>query len=1235
MSLKAPPPSRADDDPLATVSDAAERLRLVLLQRSGLFDGGWIIARNPDLPRSSHGALIHWHRHGWRENRWPNAYFDTNYYRNRYPEAAEIDPLLHYIQHGEAAGWRPVPFFDPAWYRAHYNVPAGQLCLAHFLARRFTGEVSPIPEFDSGHYLRTNPDVAAAGMDPLEHYLLQGFRENRLPSAGFDLRRHRRSRISQSNPLLDMLQSRDARAPAAPSDIASEVRRTTIAHADFEEVAPLPQGVTLQAKLLAFYLPQFHPMPENDAWWGRGFTEWTNLQRALPRFAGHYQPRIPRDLGHYRLDRTDTLRRQVALARGAGVYGFVYYFYWFNGRRVMDGPLDALLGDPSIAFPFCLMWANENWTRRWDGSEDQVLLTQDYRAGDEDALLGEFARHFADPRYIRVVGRPLLMVYRPRLIPDTAATLARWRARFRDGFGEDPIFVMAQSFGDTDPRPFGMDAAVEFPPHKLTERLDLMNDELNVLDPAFSAEVYAYSDLAQASAAEPAPPYTLIKTACPGWDNDPRRQGAGLVMHGSTPGAYQAWLAELIHVARRHPLLGESLVCINAWNEWAEGAYLEPDVHYGGAYLNATGRAAAGLPAPDARTRLLLVGHDAHPSGAQTLLLHIGRALRRVHGVDVSFVLLAGGAMEAAYAAVAPLLVARDAGHLAELAAAARKAGCTAALVNTAAAAHACAVLARQGIASTLLVHELPRLIHEKGLQAGLREGVAAARRAVFAATFVREHCQALVALDPAKTVILPQGLYAPAAPDPAARQAIRAELRVPPGGLLAVGMGYADLRKGFDLFLQTWRAAQDAATPAYFAWAGGIDPAMAIHLAPEIAAAEATGHFRYLGQRTDAGAILAAADAFVLTSREDPLPSVALEAMSAGIPVVAFEETGGIGEVIAQLGAGRCVRLGDTAAMAAAIFAVAATGPADAARLAAQTAQAFDFGRYCGRLLGITVPAVQSISVVVPAYNYARYMPGRLASIFAQSHPVHEVVVLDDASTDESVAVAQAIAASWQRDIRLERRARNSGSVFAQWRRAAEIATGDWIWIAEADDLCSPLMLARLAAAVAAARDPVLAFCDSRAIDEAGQTLSADYKSYYARTAPGLLAVDGVFEGAPFLRSHLAERNLILNVSAVLWRRSALLLALRRCETDLKRLRLAGDWRIYAEILAREGAQVAYVAAPLNHHRRHAQSVTARLSQTAHAAEIAYMHGVMARLVDADPALHQRQRRYRKNFVK
>lgn len=1219
------------------VDDATEMRHLIVLQRSGLFDGAWFTARNLDFIGRSHEALVHWYRYGWREHRWPNAYFDPRYYLDRNSDAGDTNPLIHYIEVGEAAGRRSVPFFEPSWYRAQYAIPQGELCLAHFLSRRLTGEVSPIPEFDSGYYLRENPDVAAAGMDPLEHYLVRGFSEERLPSPEFDLRRHRRSgKQRHPNPLLDLLQRREeARLDSGAANIAVEVRRMTRPSAAFEEVMPLPPGAAPKAKLLAYYLPQFHPVPENDAWWGRGFTEWTNLQRAVPRFVGHYQPRIPRDLGHYRLDQTDTMRRQIELAKGAGLHGFVFYTYWFNGRRLLEGPLEALLADKSLAFPFCLMWANENLTRRWDGSENQVLLSQDYRVGDEPALLSEFARHFADPRYIRLQGRPLLMIYRPRLIPDTAATILRWRRLFHDVHGVDPIFVMAQSFGDEDPQLFGLDAAVEFPPHKLTDRLELVNETLEVLDPNFSAEVYDYEALVRASVQEPPPPYPVIKTAVPGWDNDPRRQGAGTVLHGATPAAYQAWLEELIRHARARPVFGESLVCINAWNEWAEGAYLEPDVHFGAAFLNATARAVAGLPPPGTRTRILLVGHDARSHGAQLLLLHIGRVLRFVHGVDIGFLLLDGGALEADYKALAPVLIAQDDAQIRQAAVAARTCGCSIAIVNSAASARACAVLDEEGIASTLLVHELPRLIREKGLLAALREGAAVARRVVFAAAFVREQCDALVTFDPTKVEIMPQGLYKPAAPDPAARAAIRAELRVPPGAVLAIGMGYADLRKGFDLFLQVWRAVRGAERPVHLAWVGSMDPVMETYLGVEIAAAEATGRFRYLGQRADAEAVLAAADVFLLTSREDPLPSAALEAMSAGVPVVAFEETGGVPGLLAEMDGGESVRLGDVGAMAESLVRLATTfGSERAAALAQASRAVFSFDRYCADLLALAKPGLLSISVAVPSYNYECYMAGRLASVFAQTYPVHEVIVLDDASSDRSVAIAEETAAGWTRRIHIERNERNSGSVFAQWRRAAERATGEWLWIAEADDLSDPSFLTTMADAISRASDVALAFCDSCAIDGDGKVLWADCKAYYAEVAPGVLDQDDVFDGMTFLRTCMAERNLILNASAVLWRRSALLEALERCEADLQRLQLAGDWRLYAEMMTRPGAEVVYVARPLNQHRRHPQSVTARLSHTAHTAEIGHMHDIIARILGADPVLRQRQRRYRRSAI-
>ncbi len=179
----------------------------------------------------------------------------------------------------------------------------------------------------------------------------------------------------------------------------------------------MPEAALRRARVLAYYLPQFHPNDANDRWWGTGFTEWTNLARGVPRFADHYQPRTPRDLGHYRLDDLATLSAQARMAREGGIEGFIFYHYWFNGTRLLDRPMEMLLEAPEVDLPFCLMWANENWSRRWDGGDQDVLISQDYHEGDDEALIVDLARHMRDPRYIRIGSRPLFMLYRPGAFP--------------------------------------------------------------------------------------------------------------------------------------------------------------------------------------------------------------------------------------------------------------------------------------------------------------------------------------------------------------------------------------------------------------------------------------------------------------------------------------------------------------------------------------------------------------------------------------------------------------------------------------------------------------------------------------------------------------------------------------------------------------------------------------------------------------------------------------------------
>ncbi|WP_315835702.1 glycoside hydrolase family 99-like domain-containing protein [Bradyrhizobium prioriisuperbiae] len=547
--------------------------------------------------------FLHFYLHGYLEGRRPNPLFDPAWYLRTYPEVRSSgqQPLLHYARSGERDGYRPGPLFDPAWYRQAYGVAVSDNALAHYLRRRF-GPFSPIPEFDAAYYLETYRDIAEAGADPFEHFNRYGFREGRNPSRVFDakfyIQRYLRGETTH-NPLLHYLAHRHESGvfphpPENEATIPSQIKRFTKPGPAFEEPRPLAASTRPQAKILVNYLTQFHAFPENDTWWGTGFTEWTNVVRGVPRFMDHYQPRIPRDLGFYSLDHIDIMQRQVAMAKAAAIHGFVFYYYAFNGRRLMEKPLDQFLDRGDIDMPFCLMWANENWTRRWDGRDDEVLISQDYRPEDDGPLVADFARHFADARYLRLKGRPLLMIYRPGLIPDAARIIAGWRTMFRDRHGENPVIIMGQSFEDADPRPFGLDGAVEFPPHKLTTQLREVNSQVQCLDDTFAGEVYRYDDVVRCSLGEKPPPFPLIKTAVASWDNDARRQGKGLVIHGSTPAAYEAWLAALVERAQHQPFFGEPVVCINAWNEWGEGAYLEPDVHFGSAYLNATGRAVSG-----------------------------------------------------------------------------------------------------------------------------------------------------------------------------------------------------------------------------------------------------------------------------------------------------------------------------------------------------------------------------------------------------------------------------------------------------------------------------------------------------------------------------------------------------------------------------------------------------------------------------------------------------------------
>lgn len=343
-------------------------------------------------------------------------------------------------------------------------------------------------------------------------------------------------------------------------------------------------------RAVAFYLPQFHPIPENDRWWGRGFTEWRNVGRAKPEFLGHYQPRLPGELGYYDLRVPAVQERQVELAKAYGVDAFCFYFYWFGGRILLDLPLRQYLDRPELDLSFCICWANENWTRTWDGLESDVLIAQDHSPEDDTAFIERVSSYMRDPRYLKIGDKPLLLVYRPSLLPDAKQTAERWRGFCRDaGIGE--IFLAyTQSFDSVDPAVYGFDAAVEFPPNNSSP--PVITGSVVPVNPCYQGTVYDWRVFVQRSRDYADAPYPLFRGVCPSWDNDARKPGRGTILLHSSPAGYREWLFNAaIETARRVPIFEERLIFINAWNEWAEGAYLEPDQRYGYAYLEATRKA--------------------------------------------------------------------------------------------------------------------------------------------------------------------------------------------------------------------------------------------------------------------------------------------------------------------------------------------------------------------------------------------------------------------------------------------------------------------------------------------------------------------------------------------------------------------------------------------------------------------------------------------------------------------
>jgi glycosyltransferase involved in cell wall biosynthesis/SAM-dependent methyltransferase len=1126
-----------------------------------LFEPSWYLQANRDVADAGVEPLQHYLTNGWREGRSPHPLFDVRYYLSQAPELPEmgLEPVTHFLQQGARKGLKPNPLFDPLWY-ARFNLQAmspEENALTHYVTRGWKEGCDPHPSFNISLYLLANPKVRSSNEDPLADYL-------------------RRSRTEPVQLMPDIL-------PEPPSAC----------------LQPPETGV----KAIALYLPQFHRIPENDTWWGEGFTEWTNVRRGEPQFWGHYQPHVPHpDLGYYDLLDPGIMEKQAQMAQQFGIHGFCYYYYWFHGRRLLEMPTDRLLASGKPDFPFCFCWANENWTRRWDGEEHEVLVEQQHSYQSDERFIQDILPALRHRRYIRINGRPLLAVYRPGSLPDPKATFVHWREFCRRaGLGEIYLAGFKTSFDLQDPEAMGLNGAVEFPPHHC-EVTKTDREELSVFN-NFCGAIYDYRKVAENLVTRPAGSHTLFRGVMPGWDNTARMQNQGTIWAHSNPQLYCRWLHRAVLQTRRRPNPDERLIFINAWNEWAEGAHLEPDERHGYALLNATrlalesGTYSREIALDSGQPYLLVISHDAAMAGAQVLLVNLLREWKKRHLV-IRIVCVGDGELRGEFEACFPTLLLADyaskteqEGALTDFLKGSPRAIYSSTVVN----GPLLAELRPLGVKIVTHAHELQKSIERWAPGEIMAATLASSDFFLAGSAKVAENLSISHGVPKDHLEVVDDFIELwgeEQEPDAPTKDAMRGELGIDIEDVVVFGCGTTDWRKGPDLFFEIARLACPRDARLKFVWIGG-EPGP---FTKEVGSAGLQGRILFVGNRRKSRRYYYVGHIFLLSSREDPCPLVALEAADAGLPVVCFADAGDIPGFVGD-DCGAAVPYEDVHSAAQAVARLASDAALRRAQGAAARRRVAERHSCASAALQIEAlfdrlsdgspatsgrakrPAQESlVSVIVPNYNHEKYLPERLSSIREQTYQNVEIVLLDDASTDRSQEILQLFSSQESR-ARFIPNTQNSGSTFKQWRKGLRQARGKYVWLAESDDAAEPEFLETLVEKLESDPKLSLAYCQLEMVSADGQRLGTPEGPWLSEIDPLRWKNDFSNDGLDEIRRSLIVKNTILNASGVVFRNAAGIADLVEDS-----MRLCADWLFWVRLLQRGG--VAYVARPLSRWR-------------------------------------------------
>ena len=559
-------------------------------------------------------------------------------------------------------------------------------------------------------------------------------------------------------------------------------------------------------KLIAFYLPQFHQIPENDKWWGERFTEWTNVKKAIPQFKGHYQPHIPGELGYYNLTNKEVMKRQIELAKQYGIYGFCFHHYWFAGKRLLEKPVNMLIENKDLDIPFCLCWANENWTRRWDGLDNEVLIAQKHSPEDDINFIEDISKYFNDTRYIKIDEKPVLIVYRIELFPNPEDTIVRWRKWMEDHGYKGIYLIGAQGFACKNPTKYGLDAAVEFPPNGMY-KYNYISSQVSFKNPNFKGNIvdYSYYVNNKLYLKEDKEKYNLFKTIIPSWDNTPRRGNKSTIFYNSSPELYKQWLKDIIIYTKTKKNKDEQFVFINAWNEWGEGAYLEPDVKYGYSYLNSTKEAI--LETRKLNKKILYVSHDTKYGGAQLLSLNIIKYLKEKFKYDISIIAINGGWFEDEFKKYGDFYnVDNNLEKAHSIIKKLRNSGVDIAICNTVISGDLVKLLKNENYKVITLIHELSGTIKAYNAEEKARNISIYSDTIIFPSKYVKDEFKDIVDKNiENKSKIIPQGVFnnkREYKDKKICTKDLKEKLNISQNSKIVLGVGYGDKRKGIDLFI-------------------------------------------------------------------------------------------------------------------------------------------------------------------------------------------------------------------------------------------------------------------------------------------------------------------------------------------------------------------------------------------------------------------------------------------------